>query len=160
AWLHAIEGLAHAARRDGAAADAVLARAETVIGGGHAPEPPPWPWVYPFGHPKLAGYRALAAVRLGPPPAPPAPSPEPRAGAQPAPKQRALVLLDVATATRQDGKSSKDSDRIDQAFRLACEGLGLGLSYCSERVIVRARRFRRGYDGPATSYQREFDELL
>jgi hypothetical protein len=34
------------------------------------------------------------------------------------------------------------------------------VSYTSERVIRRARRFHRDYSGPATSYVREFDDQL
>jgi hypothetical protein len=69
-------------------------------------------------------------------------------------------MLEVATAARQDGMGSRDSDRIDEAFRLACEALAVGVTYSSERVIERARRFRRDYSGTATSYVREFDEQL
>jgi hypothetical protein len=60
----------------------------------------------------------------------------------------------------QDGTSRRDGDRVDEAFRLACEALGVGVTYSSERVIGRARRFRREYSGQATSYVREFDDQL
>jgi hypothetical protein len=80
--------------------------------------------------------------------------------AQPAPKQRAVIMLDVATATRQDGTVRRDSDRIDQSFRLACEALGVGVAYSSERIVDRARRFRREYAGPVTSSVRDFDDQL
>jgi hypothetical protein len=69
-------------------------------------------------------------------------------------------MLEVATAACQDGTARRDSDRVDEAFRLACEALGVGVTYSSERVIERARRFRREYSGPATSYVREFDGQL
>jgi hypothetical protein len=69
-------------------------------------------------------------------------------------------MLEVATAARQDGTNRRDSDRIDEAFRLACEALAVGVTYSSERVIDRARRFRREYSGPATSYVRDFDDQL
>jgi hypothetical protein len=52
-------------------------------------------------------------------------------------------MLEVATAACQDGTARRDSDRVDEAFRLACEALGVGVTYSSERVIERARRFRR-----------------
>jgi hypothetical protein len=80
--------------------------------------------------------------------------------AQPAPKQRAVIMLEVATAARQDGVARRDSDRIDESFRLACEALGVGVAYSSERIVDRARRFRREYAGPATSYVRDFDDQL
>jgi len=161
AWLDAIEALGFAAaRRDGEAAGKVLLRAEKAVESGRDPVAPPWPWVFPFDHPKLAGYRALVAVRLSRPTAALAAFAESLSSAQPAPKQRAIVMIEVATAARQEGVSRKDSDRVDEAFRLACEGLGVGLTYSSERVIQRARRFRREYGGPATSYMREFDERL
>lgn len=67
-------------------------------------------------------------------------------------------MLEVATAACQDGTARRDSDRVDEAFRLACEALGVGVTYSSERVIERARRFRREYSGPPTRYVREFDD--
>ena len=54
----------------------------------------------------------------------------------------------------------RDSDRIDESFRLASEALAVGVTYSSERIIDRARRFRREYSGPATSYVRDFDDQL
>src|SRR6266700_1995691 len=67
AWLAALHVLGHAAAGDGEAADAALGRAEAAIGGPGAQDAPPWPWLFPFDHAKLAGYRALACVRLGRP---------------------------------------------------------------------------------------------
>jgi hypothetical protein len=69
-------------------------------------------------------------------------------------------MLEVATTARQDGAARRDSDRIDESFRLACEALGVGVAYSSERIVDRARRFRRDYTGPATSYVRDFDDQL
>jgi hypothetical protein len=122
--------------------------------------PPPWPWVFPFDHAKLAGYRALVAVRLGRAADALAAFAESLPAAQPAPKQRAMVMLEVATAARQDGVGSRDGHRVDEAFQLAGEALGAGVTYSSERVVERARRFRREYTGPVTTYVREFDEQL
>jgi transcriptional regulator with XRE-family HTH domain len=161
AWLDAIEALSlAAARRDSDAATRALSRAAKTIDQDWRPEPPPWPWVFPFDHAKLAGYRALVAVRLTRPAAALAAFAESLSAAQPAPKQRAVVMLDVATAACQDGTARHDSDRVDEAFRLACEALGVGVTYSSERVIERARGFRREYSGPATSYVNEFDGQL
>ena len=161
AWLDAIEALSlAAARRDADAAGHALARAAKTIDQDRRSQPPPWPWVFPFDHAKLAGYRALVAVRLTRPADALSAFTESLSAAQPAPKQRALVILEVATAACQDGTARRDSDRIDEAFRLGCEALGVGVTYSSERVIERARRFRRDYTGHATSYVREFDEQL
>ena len=161
AWLDATEALSLAAvRRDGDAAAQALTRAAKAIEQDRRPEPPPWPWVFPFDHAKLAGYRALVAVRLTRPADALAAFTESLSAAQPAPKQRAVVMLEVATAACQDGTARRDSDRADEAFRLACEALGVGITYSSERVIERARRFRREYSGPVTSYVREFDDQL
>jgi transcriptional regulator with XRE-family HTH domain len=161
AWLDAIEALSlAAARRDGDAATRALIRAAKTIDQDRRSEPPPWPWVFPFDHAKLAGYRALVAVRLTRPADALAAFTQSLSAAQPAPKQRAVVMLEVATAACQDGTARRDSDRVDEAFRLACEALGVGVTYSSERVIERARRFRREYSGPATSYVREFDGQL
>src|SRR5580692_2976799 len=161
AWLDATEALSFAAaRRDGEAASHALARAARAIDQDRRSEPPPWPWVFPFDHAKLAGYRALVAVRLTRPGDALAAFTESLSAAQPAPKQRAVIMLEVATAARQDGATRRDSDRIDESFRLACEALAVGVTYSSERIVDRARRFRREYTGPATSYVRDFDDQL
>ena len=64
------------------------------------------------------------------------------------------------TAARQDGMRQKDNERVDESFRLASEALGIGVAYSSERVIEKARRFRRNYAGLSTRYVRNFDEEL
>ncbi len=58
-------------------------------------------------------------------------------------------MIEVATAARQDAMSKKDSERVGESFQLASEALGIGIAYSSERVIERARRFRRYYTGRA-----------
>ena len=114
-----------------------------------------------FDYAKLAGYRALIAVRLNRPADALAAFAESLSPLHmPAPKQRAIVMLEVATAVRQEGISKHDSDRIDEAFRLASDALVLGMTYSSERVIERARGFRREYPGAATSCVRDFDDRL
>jgi hypothetical protein len=161
AWLDATEALSlAAARRDGEAAEQALTRAAKTIDQDRRSEPPPWPWVFPFDRAKLAGYRALVAVRLTRPADALAAFAESLSAAQPAPKQRSVVMLEVATAACHDGTARRDSGRVDEAYQLACEALGVGITYSSERVIERARRFRRVYPGPATSYVREFDDQL
>ena len=69
-------------------------------------------------------------------------------------------MLEVATAARQDGMRKNDSERVDESFRLASEALGIGIAYSSERVIEKARRFRRYYAGPSSGHVRNFDEQL
>src|ERR1022692_1822171 len=161
AWLAGIEALGYAtARRDSGAAGEALHQAELAIGSDGTLLPPPWPWMFPFDYPKLAGYRALVAVRLERPADALAAFAESLAAAQPAPKQRAVIMLEVATAACQDGIRQRDTARIAEAFRLAGEALSVGTMYSSERVIQRSRRFRRDYTGPVTSQVRDLDEQL
>ncbi len=124
AWVAALQALAHAAAGDGYAADTSLARAEAVIGCDQALTEPPWPWLFPFDHTKLAGYRALVYVRLGRSAQALAAFAQSLPAAQPAPKQRAVIMLEVATAAGQEGAATRDTARIDEAFGLACEALG------------------------------------
>jgi transcriptional regulator with XRE-family HTH domain len=160
AWLATIEAVGHAAAGRGNAAAHALRTAEGAIELGDTSIPPPWPWVFPFDHAKLAGYRALVAVRLDRPADALAAFAESLAAVQPAPKQRAIVMLEVATAARQDGTRRRDTARTDEAFGLACEALTIGLTYSSERVVQHARRFRHAYTGPGTGRVREFDHQL
>lgn len=162
AWLAAIEALGHAAGRESSrAADKALNRAGEAIENGGAQVPPPWPWMFPFDHAKLAGYRAFVCVRLGRPGDALAAFAESLAGTQPAaPKQRAMVMLEVATAGRQEGMNHRDMAQVDEAFRLAAEAATAGARYNSERVIERSRQFRRGYAGPVTVQVRDFDQRL
>ncbi len=114
AWLASIEALAHASahRQDRQARSTqALLTAERAIEHDRA-SVPPWPWVFPFDDAKLAGYRALVAVRLNQPSQALAAFAESAASAQPAPKQRAAVMLDVATAVRQGGELSHDTSQV------------------------------------------------
>jgi len=160
AWLDAIEALSLAAIGKAADADAALLRARRVIAKGSGSAPVPWPWVFSFYQPKLAGYRALVAVRLNRPAEALAAFADSLSAMQPALKQRAIIMPEVATAARQDGIRQKDNERIDESFRLASEALGTGIAYSSERVIEKARRFRRNYAGLSSSHVRNFDEQL
>ncbi|HEY7146270.1 MAG TPA: helix-turn-helix transcriptional regulator [Streptosporangiaceae bacterium] len=158
AWLGAIEAVGHAtAGADGYAADKALHRAEDAAGSSQAQMPPPWPWLFPFDHAKLAGYRALVCVRLRRPGDALAAFAESLAGPRPAPKQRAMVMLEVATACCHEGMADRDTTRVDEAFRLASEAVAAGARFGSERVIQRSRQFRRGYPGPATAQIQDFD---
>jgi hypothetical protein len=160
AWLDAVEALSLAAIGKATEADRALLRAGKAIERGSESAPAPWPWVFSFDQPKLSGYRALVAVRLNRPAEALAAFADSLSAAQPAPKQRATIMLEVATAARQDGMQQRDNERIDESFRLASEALGIGITYSSERVIEKARRFRRNYAGPSTSHVRNFDERL
>lgn len=164
AWLASIEALGHAAAgsdTSGDAADrALLAAGDAINGDSNLSEPPPWPWMFPFDYAKLSGYKALVEVRLNRPAEALAAFAESIPAVQQAPKQRAIVMLEVATAARQGGICEKDTAKTNEAFRLAGEAITIGVAYASERVIQRARRFRRGYKGPMTEHVRHFDQQL
>ncbi len=161
AWLHAVRALTLAgADGTGDAAWRSLGAAERVLSRSDGAGAPPWPWVFSFDYPKLAGYRALVAVRLGRPAEALAAFGESRPAGNPAPKQRAVLMLEVATATCQEGCAARDPGRVDDAFTLASGALTAGVEYSSDRVIERSWRFRRSYAGPVTSLVRSFDEQL
>jgi transcriptional regulator with XRE-family HTH domain len=161
AWLAAIEALGHASAHGGErAADDAVARAGAAVEAGWDMTEPPWPWIFPFDQAKLAGYRAMVYVRLGRPGAALAAFADSLMAPQPAPKQRAMIMLEVATAACQDGVTKKDTARVDEAFGLAAEALALGERYDSGRVIQRSRMFRRDYGGPVTSSVRAFDQRV
>ncbi|WP_067463835.1 helix-turn-helix domain-containing protein [Actinomadura macra] len=162
AWLASLEALAHAATqregRDARSTEALL-KAEHAIEEDRSAATP-WPWVFPFDNAKLAGYRALVSVRLNLPSQALTAFAESLTSTQPAPKQRAAVMLEVATAVRQGGEQDRDTSQADEAFQLGIDALKIGTTYASERVIQRARRFRREYSGPTTPKVREFDRHL
>jgi hypothetical protein len=160
AWLAALQALGHAASGDGKAADAALGRAEAAIDAPGAQDAPQWPWLSPFDHGKLAGYRALACVRLGQAEQALAAFAQSLNSVQPAPKQRAVIMLEVATAARQQAATMRDTGRVDEAFGLAGEAPAAGVRYGSERVLERSRQFRRAYTGPVTGRVRDFDRRL
>jgi len=160
AWLAALHALGHAAGGDPKAADAALALAEAAVDAPGGQDSPPWPWLFPFDHAKLAGYRALACVRLGRAGQALAAFAQSLSAVQPAPKQRAVLMLEVATAARQQATTAHDTARIDEAFALAAEGLAAGRRYGSERALERSRQFRRTYTGPDTRRVRDFDRQL
>ncbi len=161
AWLHAVQALTFAAATGtGDAAWRALGHAEQALTSGGDAGVPPWPWVFSFDYAKLAGYRALVAVRLGRPADALAAFSESQSAASAAPKQRAVIMLEVATATCQEGCAARDPARVDDAFTLAGHALAAGVVYSSGRVIERSWRFRRSYAGPVTSQVRSFDEQL
>lgn len=153
AWLCSIEALGHATAHDAPAAAAALREAESAVIAGERAAAPPWPWVFPFDDAKLAGYRALVMVRLGRADEAVAAFAESLSSAQPAIKQRGVLMTEIATAKAMSGDH-------DEAFHLVSNALTVGITYGSERIIQRARRFRRTYGGPMTGSARAFDERL
>jgi transcriptional regulator with XRE-family HTH domain len=153
AWLRCIEALGHAVRRDNGETSRALRSAESAVDAGEHQGAPPWPWVFPFDHAKLAGYRALAAVRLGQPRQAARAFADALPAVRPAPKQHAVLMLEVATMHSQSGDHN-------EAFGLASDALTVGVAYRSERVIQHARRFRRTYEESPPELVRDFDEQL
>lgn len=94
AWLAAIAALGHATAGNAPAADAAIGLAGRIVDASDPDEAPPWPWLFAFDHAKLAGYRALACVRLGRAEAALAAFARSLGSAQPAPKQRAVLSLE------------------------------------------------------------------
>nr|WP_046468196.1 helix-turn-helix transcriptional regulator [Allosalinactinospora lopnorensis] len=152
AWLSCVRALGHAALGDESASARELALAETNVARRENADPP-WPWVFAFDDAKVAGYRALAGVRLRRPNDARAAFSEALNGPRPGAKQAAVLKVELASA-------HADAGDVDEAFRLASEALRTGAAFRSERVITRVRRFRRGYRGPRARSVQEFDGLL
>lgn len=154
AWLSCIEALAYASLpRRAAQSDAAIARAEEAVFKADGATPPIWPWVFQFDYAKMSGYRAMAAVRLGRTESARNAFAESVPAASGSPKQRAILMLELAGVHTQAGD-------VDEAFRLAGAALAIGCRYSSERIIQCARRFRRRYVGPESIHVRSFDKDL
>ena len=117
-------------------------------------ERPPWPWVFPFGAQKIAYHQLSCAVRLHRPDLAYA-AVDAFSFSDPGHrKQRALVLLDLASAHVQ-------SHELDEALRVATAAVDLVEQTQSERVLSRARQFRRTVPAKAPhGVLRDFDECL
>lgn len=153
-WLATIEALAHAAAGDVEATDRALVAALHHAAGIELEEPPPWPWVFSFTEAKVAACRVSCGARLS--------RPAWVLGTQDASaqlssghnKQRALLVLDIASAYLADG-------RIDGAFSLATSALETGMRYRSGRIVERARALRRAYTPTMPAkVVRDFDDRL
>ncbi|WP_240506112.1 helix-turn-helix domain-containing protein [Thermoactinospora rubra] len=153
AWISSIEALGHASAHDRHAAETALRTAEAAVRASERAAAPPWPWVFPFDQAKLAGYRALVMVRLGRTEEAETAFAESLSSTQPAVKQRGVLMTEMATVKAMAGHP-------EEAFKLASSALTIGLTYGSERVVHRVRRFRRQYTGPVIAAVREFDERL
>ncbi|MFC4564641.1 helix-turn-helix domain-containing protein [Nocardiopsis mangrovi] len=152
AWLACVRAMAHAELGGSVAAVAELRFAEQQVGLVDNTDPP-WPWVFPFDHAKVAGCRALVAVRRHRPGEARAAFAVALAGARPGAKQGALLMAELAAA-------HADAGDVDEAFLLAAEALRTGRRLGSERVVARVRRFRRAYRGPGARCISELDEEL
>jgi transcriptional regulator with XRE-family HTH domain len=158
AWLNAVHAVAFAARGDAArgdpqAADTALLAAENLAADADTHAPPPWPWVFPFDAAKLAAFRAFAAIRLRRPAQAAAAFAHSLTTASPAPKQAAVLSLELAELRRQQGE-------IDEAAVLASQALATGRTHASERVITKARQFRRACAANPASALRGLDHQL
>lgn len=155
AWLACQQALAHAAAKENILTWTALDRAEAAAARVDREAQPPWPWVFPFGHSKIASYRLTCAARLREPRA------ALRAATDAAPhlqtghvRQRALLILDLAEAHAHQGG-------IEQAVALACDALDLAASTGSGRVAQHARRLRRTVDGKVPAIMlRGFNDRL
>ncbi|MER6087714.1 helix-turn-helix domain-containing protein [Streptomyces bluensis] len=152
AWLHSVDALAYAAIGDRRAADRALTRSRAVAEKVTHEEPPPWPWVFQFDANKVAACRVTCGARLGL--AEWVLGDDIEALASGHPKQRALVVLDLAAGHLAAG-------RIEAAFALASRALDTGLQYRSGRIVERSRGVRRSLSLTSPpKVVRDFDERL
>lgn len=152
AWLSCVGALAHAGLGDAAASHRAVAAAESFVARPDNAEPP-WPWVFAFDDAKVAGYRALASVKLRDPGSAHVAFSDAFATLRPDGKHSAVLMVELASARA-------DSGDIDEAFRLAGEALRTGAAFGSERIIGRVRRFRRRYQGPPAHCVSRLDDQL
>jgi hypothetical protein len=149
-WLDAVEAAARAECGDPAAL-VLLDRAETRVDAAQGQEPA-WPWLFRFDAAKLAGYRAIAAGKLG------------RAQtaetayrlwetADPLPKQRALMDIERAGAYATGGD-------IGRACHLAVAAFDIGRRTGSDRVVHAIARLRARLGSRAGHVVDELDERL
>lgn len=154
AWLASMEAVAHASVGDDAdtwrALDRAAAAAERIA----AQDTPPWPWVFPFNARKIASHRLMCAVRLHRPDVAYAAVEVLSLAGDHHRKQGALVLLDVASAHIQ-------AREVEQALDVAITAVDLAAATRSERVLGRARQFRRIVPARAPhKLLSEFDEHM
>lgn len=137
AWLAAMEAVAHASAGDDAETWRALDRAEAAVVRMAAEDTPPWPWIFSFDARRIANYRLTCAVRLHRPDIAYAAVEDfsliPANGHR---KQGALVLLDLASAHVQ-------AQEVEEGLRVAISAVDLAATTRSERVLGRARQFRR-----------------
>ncbi|GLU48860.1 hypothetical protein Nans01_32110 [Nocardiopsis ansamitocini] len=153
AWLACVRAMGYAGLGDSSSTHRELRTAGAEVARPDNAEPP-WPWVFAFDDAKVAGYRALAAVRLRRPHEARSAFYEAFGNSRPpGAKQGAILMVELASA-------HADAGDVDEAFRLASEALRTGVNFRSERVIGRVRRFRRDYHGPRARCVSLLDEQL
>lgn len=154
AWLAAMTAVAHASAGDHMQAWRALDRAEAAAERVTAEEPPPWPWVFHFDTRKIATHRLTCAVRLHRPDIAYVAVEQLSLIASGHRKQGALTLLDLATAYLQ-------SHEVEEGLKTATAAVDLAVATRSERVLGRARQFRRAVPaGAPLEPLRQFDERL
>ncbi|MBV9161421.1 MAG: hypothetical protein JO281_07710 [Pseudonocardiales bacterium] len=154
AWLAAMQAVAYATADDETQTWRALDRAEAALARLDTAEQPPWPWVFPFDAGKIASHRLTCAVRLRRPDIAYAAVDDLSLVASGHRKQRALVLLDLASAHLQ-------TQEVDEALRVATAAVDLAAHTQSERVLSRARHFRRKVPAQAPhELLRDFDDRL
>ncbi|MFD9817059.1 helix-turn-helix domain-containing protein [Streptomyces sp. NPDC059080] len=155
AWLFGVEALAHAAAGDVDSADAALTASVRHVRRIEDEEAPPWPWVFSFTEAKVAAVRVSCGAYLGRPRwVFSAPDTRGAAATPGHEKQRALLMLDIASGHMASG-------RLDGAFTMATQALEIGLRYQSGRIVERARGLRRSYSTTTPpKVVRDFDDRL
>jgi hypothetical protein len=152
AWLLSVEALSHAAKGDQRDADRALTQSRAAASRSVPDELPPWPWVFAFDESKVAAFRVTCGARLGLPNW--VATADAPALATSHAKQRALVMLDIATGHVAAG-------RVEAAFALASRAVDTGLQYRSGRTLERARALRRSLSTSSPpKIVRDFDERL
>ncbi|MGH3934292.1 MAG: hypothetical protein ACRDS1_04830 [Pseudonocardiaceae bacterium] len=154
AWLAAMEAVAYATAGDDIQTWRALARAEAALERIAGEQQPTWPWIFPFDARKIASHRLTCAVRLRRPDVAYAAVDELCLVAPGHRKQGALMLLDLASTHVQ-------AQQVDDALRVATAAVDLAARTQSERVLSRARHFRRTVPAQAPpGLLRDFDERL
>lgn len=149
-WLDALEATALAQLGERSAM-VLLDSAERRMGKATNTEPV-WPWLFHFDERKLAGYRAVAAGRLGHYKT--AETYFAVAEQTPAsPKQRAVSTVARASILANSGA-------VDMACDLASQALDAGRALGSERVIRAVSNFRADLGLARSNATRELDSRL
>jgi transcriptional regulator with XRE-family HTH domain len=150
AWLDTLEAAALAESGNVRALDK-LDRAEKHLDAVKRDDPV-WPWIFRFDAPKLAGYRAVAAAKLGRIQTADAAF-KVAASAESAPKQRALLDVEHARALAAKGNFA-------DACKIAVAAYTLGKQANSERVLHAVARFRSGLGSRGGRAVDELDHWL
>jgi hypothetical protein len=149
-WLDTIEASALAEYGDLGALNQ-LDRVEVSLETAQRDEPT-WPWIFRFDAAKLAGYRAVAAAKLGR--LQTAESAFLLAAASPSsPKQRASMEVERARAVAAAGD-------LAAACTIAVAALDTGRRAGSHRVVHAVGRFRAGLGSRAGRAVEELDQRL